>query len=232
MSLPIEFLAANGATVGSNGFQTSNTLAWTQTTAVTGNKLAAVAYLHVTQASSLSAATVAGTYGGQAMTATKIVYGIGGVNFSLICFRLLNAPAGAQTVSLNISGMTTNLASKQYVAGVAIYRNVYGMTVEGSTNAGGSATVTTRTQAFSNVAPRDVCVGIHGREDGTAFSSYNLNERQSSGLSFSRGLIGDSLGRGLSGTVSSTTTTSVSDHQAAIGLRLIRNPDSGFLTMF
>jgi len=232
MGLPIEFVASGGSTSSTNGLQTAHSVSFTQATAVTGQKIAVVAYLHVTQASSLTAATATATYGGQAMTASKIVYGVGGQNFSLITFYLLDAPTGSQTVAFSITGMSTNLVSKQYAFGCAVYRNVHGITSEGSVGSNGSTTVTTRTQSFSNLIGRDVCVGIHGREDGPAFTSYSLNNRQTSGLAdFSRGLIGDSIGRGLSGVVASTTTTSAADHQASFGLRLLGDP-SGVISVY
>jgi hypothetical protein len=225
MGLPIQFVASGGSTSGTNGLQAAHSMSFTQATAVTGEKIAVIAYLAVSSASSLSAATATATYGGQAMTAQKLVYGPGGQNQSLIVFRLLDAPTGSQTVSFSITGMTTNLVAKQYSFGCAVYRNVYGITTPAGTGAGGSTTVTTRSQTFSNVIGRDVCVGVHGREDGTAFSAYTLNQRESSGRAdFSRGLIGDSIGRGGWGTVASTTTSSVTDHQACFGLRLLADP--------
>jgi len=235
MSLPIEYVTASGTSDTTNGTFTSNTLTWTQPTSVTGNNIAVVGYLLVTQGSTatLASASGSGTYGGSSMSATKVVFGVGGDNCGLIVYRLANAPTGSQTVSMTISGMSqTGLVGKQYTAGVAVYRNVYSTSYEGSNGASSTSTVTTRTQSFSGVQPRDVCVGIHGRTDTTAFSSYNRNQRLTTTQgSYCRGLIGDTIALQLSGTVTSTATNAA-DNTIAAGVNLIRDPESGFFQMF
>lgn len=229
MSLPILFHSSSGATDGSAGSINNRTLSWTHNGPTSGTGIAVVAYLHVTTASTTASATGSGTYGGQSMNVTKLNYG-DGPNFALLVFRLANAPAGSQTVSLTINGMTTNFLGKQYAAGVAVYTGVSSVEA-GITASLGGGTGTSLTLSETNTRTFDRYVTVHGHEQGSAFSSYSLTQRQTSGLSdYSRGLLGDSLGNG--GTLNSTTTLSSADYQGAVSVRLRRSRDTGFLWLF
>jgi hypothetical protein len=235
MSLPIEFVVANGTAETTNGTFIDNTLTWTQTTAVTGDNIAVVAYLMVSSGTSLASATASGTYGGVSMTASKIVFGPGTDCGALVAYRLSGAPTGAQTVSVTINGMTQNLVNKQYAAGVAVYRNVQSVKGAAAVGNNSNAVATGRAIPFTavNMDVRDVAVGVHGRIDATAFSSYNLNSRLTNTEgNYARGLIGDSIGLQQVPTFYSTATASAADYEAGVGVYLMRDPNSNFMQMF
>lgn len=220
----VDFLAASGSAVEFPGSSTSYTLSWSHTS--TGKRLRmAFVVSNLTSAAQSPANSVSATYGGTAMT--KLVSfnygangGSGGVN-TMAVFALPTYATGTQTVAVTHTSMPFSFPARQVSCGVVTYDNA--LTTASTLGSYTTATATSYSITAAQATTGDLTLFAHVHTEASAFTSYSQTQRFTGATNYARILIGDATGN--VGDVVSTTTTSPSDYQGAVAIRVKRWAD-------